>query len=180
MLRCTGLKFDLRLHSNFTYAHYKYLNLCSFVGINGDCYDRFLLRFNEMLESLFIINQVIWKLFKYQIKKKSFSKFKLKKILAKKKTFSKLYMENIIHHFKFWQDGFKINKNFIYSAVESPKGEFGVFLITNNTNKPFRCKIKSPAYTHLQFLNYLSHNILLADLVTLIGTLDIVFGEVDR
>jgi len=89
-------------------------------------------------------------------------------------------MESIIKHFKFWQDGFNIKKNFIYTSVESPKGEFGVFLVTNDTNKPTRCKIKSPAYMHLQLLNYLAHNIMLADLVTLIGTIDIVFGEVDR
>lgn len=89
-------------------------------------------------------------------------------------------MENIIAHFKYWQDGFLVPTNYSYSAVESPKGEFGVFLISNNSNKPYRCKIKSPAYTHIQFLNHLCQNIMLADLVTLIGTLDIVFGEVDR
>jgi len=89
-------------------------------------------------------------------------------------------MENMIRHFKYWQDGFTLNKNFIYSAVESSKGEFGIFLVTNKTNKPYRCKIKSPAYSHINLLNYLSKNIMLADLVTLIGTIDVVFGEVDR
>jgi NADH-quinone oxidoreductase subunit D len=89
-------------------------------------------------------------------------------------------MENIIHHFKYWQDGFLVPKNYIYTSVESPKGEFGVFLIADGSNKPFRCKIKSPAYSHIQFLNYLANNVMLADLVTIIGTIDIVFGEIDR
>lgn len=104
----------------------------------------------------------------------------LKNLTKKQNQTSKIFMENIIRHFKYWQEGFAVKKNFLYSAVESPKGEFGVFLLANNSNKPYRCKIKSPAYTHLQFLNYLCHNIMLADLVTLIGTIDIVFGEVDR
>jgi NADH dehydrogenase (ubiquinone) Fe-S protein 2 len=180
MMRCTGLKFDLRLNLNYTYAYYQYLTLNSFISINGDCYDRFLLRTNEMLESLFLINQIIWKFLKFSYINSNFYKFQLKSLLKQKKKFSKKHMENVISHFKFWQDGISIPKNFIYTAVESPKGEFGVFLITNNNNKPFRCKIKSPAYTHLHLLNYLSHNIMLADLVTLIGTIDIVFGEVDR
>lgn len=180
MLRCTGLKFDLRLSLNHTYAYYQYITINSFISINGDCYDRFLLRINEMLESIYIINQIIWKFLKLQYSNPLFYKLQLKHILKSKKKFSKKHMESIIKHFKFWQDGFTINKNFIYTSVESPKGEFGVFLITNGTNKPHRCKIKSPAYMHLQLLNYLAHNIMLADLVTLIGTIDIVFGEVDR
>ena len=89
-------------------------------------------------------------------------------------------MESMIRHFKYWQDGFTLNKCFIYSAVESSKGEFGVFLVSNKTNKPYRCKIKSPAYSHINLLNYLSKNVMLADLVALIGTIDIVFGEIDR
>merc|ERR1711976_767525 len=116
--------------------------------------------------SISLINQIIWKMLKLNHCNKNQGK-------RKNKT-SKIFMENIIKHFKYWQDGFKVKKNFIYSSVESPKGEFGVFLLTNNSNKPFRCKIKSPAYSHLQFLNYLCKNIMLADLVTLIGTIDIV------
>lgn len=180
MLRCTGLKYDLRLHKNLTYANYPYINLVSFISLNGDSYDRFLLRINEMLESLFIINQVILKYTKNNINKETYQNLKLNKLLKKKPSNSKIFMENIINHFKYWQDGYNIKKNYIYTSVESPKGEFGVFLLTNNSNKPFRCKIKSPAYYHIQFLNYLTKNIMLADLVTLIGTLDIVFGEVDR
>lgn len=180
MLRCTGLKYDVRIHKTLTYAYYNYVNFASYISINGDSYDRFLLRMNEMLESLFIINQILFKFYKNLPTNIIQKKINLKKILKKSNNTSKIFMENIIHHFKYWQDGFIIKKNYIYSSVESPKGEFGVFLITNNSNKPFRCKIKSPAYSHIQFLNYLTNNIMLADLVTLIGTLDIVFGEVDR
>lgn len=180
MLRCTGLKYDIRIHKTLTYAYYNYVNFASYISINGDSYDRFLLRMNEMLESLFIINQILFKFYKNLPTNIIQKKINLKKILKKSNNTSKIFMENIIHHFKYWQDGFTIKKNYIYSSVESPKGEFGVFLITCNSNKPFRCKIKSPAYSHIQFLNYLTNNIMLADLVTLIGTLDIVFGEVDR
>jgi NADH-quinone oxidoreductase subunit D len=89
-------------------------------------------------------------------------------------------MENLIHHFKFWNEGLILKKNFSYQAVESPKGEFGVSLVSNSTNKPFKCKIRSPAYHSLQFLSSLSKGHYLADLVALIGTIDIVFGEIDR
>jgi NADH:ubiquinone oxidoreductase subunit D len=180
MLRCTGLKYDLRTHSNLTYAFYKYLKINSFISIKGDSFDRFLLRLNEMLESLNLITQILWKFLKKKNFHNLFYKFHFKKILKKNKKNSKIFMENIIKHFKYWQDGFIIPSNCIYNAVESPKGEFGVFLIADNTNKPLRCKIKSPAYSHLQFLNYLCKNIMIADLVTLIGTIDIVFGEIDR
>ena len=179
MIRCTGIKYDLRIVKTLSYAHYPYLKISSFIGINGDSYDRFLLRLNEMVESLFLINQITWKFsffFKLNINKKIYEL----KTFKKKKNKSKIFMENIIAHFKYWQDGFIVPLNYIYTSVESPKGEFGVFLISNNSNKPYRCKIKSPAYNHINFLNYLSHNIMLADLVTIIGTIDIVFGEVDR
>lgn len=180
MLRCTGLKYDLRVHKNTTYSYYHYINFNSYIGVNGDCYDRFLLRLSEILESLNIVTQVINKIFKKNIFLKNKKNFFLKNINLKKKNKSKFFMENIIKHFKYWQDGFLIKKNMIYSSIESPKGEFGVYLITNNFNKPYRSKIKSPAYNHLCFLNYLCNNIMLADLVTIIGTIDVVFGEVDR
>jgi len=179
MIRCTGLKHDLRLNKTTSYAHYPYLNVSSFIGYQGDSYDRFLLRISEMVESLFLVNQIIWKLSNF-FENKTNQKIFFLKSLKKKRNSSKIFMENIIAHFKYWQDGFLVPTIYTYSAVESPKGEFGVFLISNNSNKPYRCKIKSPAYTHIHFLNYLCQNIMLADLVTLIGTLDIVFGEVDR
>ena len=89
-------------------------------------------------------------------------------------------MESLIHHFKYFSEGFTIPKGIVYAAVEHPKGEFGVALVTNGTNKPYRCKIKAPGFIHLQALDFLSRGHLLADLVTIIGTLDIVFGEIDR
>ena len=179
MLRCVGFKYDLRIHSNYTYSYYSYLKFCSFIALNGDCYDRFLLRMHEIVESFNISGVVAKRLLK---KKIEFSKkrFFLKSLVNKKQKKSKIYMESMIQHFKYWQDGFILDKNFIYSAVESSKGEFGVFLVSNKTNKPYRCKIKSPAYSHINLLNYLSKNVMLADLVALIGTIDIVFGEVDR
>lgn len=179
MLRCVGFKYDLRLHNNYTYSYYSYVKFCSFISLNGDCYDRFLLRMYEVIESLNISGIVAKRILKKKVEC-SKKRFFLKSAITSKKRKSKIYMESMIKHFKYWQDGFTLNKNFIYSAVESSKGEFGVFLVANETNKPYRCKIKSPAYSHINLLNYLSKNIMLADLVTLIGTIDIVFGEVDR
>ena len=89
-------------------------------------------------------------------------------------------MESLIHHFKFYTDEIFVPKNETYVATEAPKGEFGVYLVSNNSNKPYRCKIKSPGFSHLQALNYMSKGHLLADVVTIIGTQDIVFGEIDR
>ena len=179
MLRCVGFKYDLRLHNNYTYSYYSYVKFCSFISLNGDCYDRFLLRMYEVIESLNISGIVAKRILKKKIEC-SKRRFFLRSAVISKKKKSKLYMESMIRHFKYWQDGFILDKNFIYSAVESSKGEFGVFLVSNETNKPYRCKIKSPAYSHINLLNYLSKNVMLADLVTLIGTIDIVFGEVDR
>ena len=89
-------------------------------------------------------------------------------------------MESLIHHFKYYTEGFTIPKNETYMATEAPKGEFGIFLVSDGSNKPYRCKIKAPGFVHLQALNYMAKNHLLADVVAIIGTLDIVFGEVDR
>jgi len=179
LLRCTGIKYDLRLNWGCTYAYYNYINFISFVGFNGDSYDRFLIRMNEMIVSLYIITKVTQNIFK---KNYIFKKHKITPttILIKKNKTSKLFMENIINHFKYWVAGFKLNSSLIYSAVESAKGEFGVCLLTNNTNKPYRCKIKAPSYINLNFLHFLCQNIMLADLITIIGTIDIVFGECDR
>ena len=134
-----------------------------------------------MVESLFIINQLLIKL---SVKSKKFNKFKLLNshnlINGNQNLNNFINMEQTIKHFKYWSEGFLIKNGLIYIAVESPKGEFGITLISNNTNKPYRCKIKSPAYSHLQILPKLIKNHLLADLVTIMGTIDIVFGEIDR
>lgn len=102
------------------------------------------------------------------------------KVVSVSKNEMKLYMESTIHHFKFFSSGFSILEGSCYTAVEAPKGEFGVFLVSDGSNRPYRCKIKAPGFLHLQGLDFMSNNHLLADVVTIIGTLDIVFGEVDR
>jgi len=156
-----------------TYANYFYLNFKSFTSKNGDCYDRYNLRMIEMVESLNIINIL------------------LKKILKKKNLHQKTYfnsnkdrvyqnMESLIKHFKYWSSGFNITANTIATYIESPKGEFGVIIQSDNTNNPYRIKIRSPGYFNLQALATLAKGHLIADLVTLVGTIDIVFGEIDR
>jgi len=179
LARSTGLERDLRSSKIDTYANYYYTNFRVFTSTNGDCYDRYLLRMYEMGESLNIINQVIFKLVN---KKKNLNLNSLKIIKnlnEKNNNLNKTEytsMEKLIKHFKFWSEGFKIKSNITYQAVESPKGEFGVTLISDNSNKPYKCKVRSPAYHHLQILPKLSKGHYLADIVALIGTIDIVFG----
>ena len=171
MARCVGIKRDVRLNLLNTYAYYYYVNFKSFISTNGDSYDRYILRILEIIESLSIVNKVIIKL--------NLSK---KIIITKKqlKTNKFTKMEDVIKHFKYWSEGIKIKQNITYAAVESPKGEFGVSLISDNSNYPYKCKIRSPAYFHLQVLPSIAIGTLIADLVALIGTIDIVFGEIDR
>jgi NADH dehydrogenase (ubiquinone) Fe-S protein 2 len=192
MSRSIGIKRDLRLDKLETYANYYYLNFRSFIGQNGDSYDRFLIRMNEMTESLNIINQVINKITKHKIQKKkikSTSNINPHQILRfinpkhlNQNNYKNEYisMEQLIKHFKYWSEGFSVKPNWTYRAVESPKGEFGVSLISNGTNIPYKCKARSPAYHHLQVLPKISKGHFLADLVALMGTIDIVFGEIDR
>lgn len=170
LLRSTGVKFDVRLSSNDTYANYFYNDFSSYTGVHGDCYDRYLIRINEMVESLHIINQVTGSIL-------------LNKMLGKVGGPSAnpyKSMESLIQHFKYWSEGFTVKENKVYTPVESPKGEFGVILWSDGTGTPYRCKIRSPAYFSMQFLPKMARGHFLADLVTLIGTIDIVFGEVDR
>lgn len=181
MLRCTGVKRDIRLDLFETYGNYYYLNFKSFYSKKGDSYDRYLLRMNEMLESLNIINQLIQKLINLKnnkINKNSLMNYHDFNNYSFINSF--LTMEQTIRHFKYWSEGFKIENGIIYASVESPKGEFGVTLISDNSNKPYRCKVRSPAYHHLQILPKLIKKHMLADLVTIMGTIDIVFGEIDR
>jgi NADH dehydrogenase (ubiquinone) Fe-S protein 2 len=192
MSRSIGIKRDLRLDKLETYANYYYLNFRSFIGQNGDSYDRFLIRMNEMTESLNIINQVINKITKHKIQKKQIRKtsninsHQILRFINPKQLNQNNYkneyisMEQLIKHFKYWSEGFTVKSNWTYRAVESPKGEFGVSLISNGTNIPYKCKVRSPAYHHLQVLPKISKGHFLADLVALMGTIDIVFGEIDR
>ena len=172
MLRGSGIKWDLR--KSQPYEIYNDLDFSVPVGINGDCYDRYLVRVFEMKQSLKIISQCLDKIPYGLVKTNDI------KLSPPTRTEMKQSMEAIIHHFKIYTNGFSIPSNETYTATEAPKGEFGVYLISDNSNKPYRCKIKSPGFAHLQGLNYMAKGHMLADVVTIIGTQDIVFGEIDR
>lgn len=170
LLRSTGISWDLR--KSMSYDCYNKLNFDIPVGIKGDCYDRYLLRIEEMVQSIRIINQIL------DLLEVSFFNKNLKS--TSKLISNKSYMEDLIEHFKISTGFLKLKSGETYTATEAPKGEFGVFLIGNSTEIPYRCKIKAPGFGHLQFLNDMCKGHLLADVVTIIGTQDIVFGEIDR
>ncbi len=172
LLRGSGLMWDLR--KNISYELYDNLDFKIPVGINGDCFDRFLIRVEEMRQSLSIIYQCINNIPAGLIKIDDY------KYTGVSRNLLKYDMEALIHHFKFYTEGFVVPEGKVYTSVEAPKGEFGVFLISDNTNKPYRCHIKAPGLLHLQGLHEMSVGHLMADVVTIIGTQDIVFGEVDR
>ena len=172
MLRGSGICWDLR--KTQPYDIYSKLNFRIPIRSNGDCFDRYIIRLLEMRESINIIEQCLNQLPKGIIKTTN------TKIISPSRILLKSSMESLIHHFKICTEGLTIAKNETYIASEAPKGEFGVFLVANNSNRPFRCKIKSPGFNHLQGLNFMSTNHLIADVVTIIGTQDIVFGEIDR
>jgi NADH dehydrogenase (ubiquinone) Fe-S protein 2 len=179
MLRSCGIEWDLRKH--MSYDDYNTVNFNVPITFNGDCYDRYLIRIFEMRESCKIMYDMIKRL-KIKFKEPSLNFIKIQdyKICPPPRKIMKQSMEALIHHFKLFTEGFSIGENQIYCAVEAPKGEFGVYLVTNNSNKPYRCYIRSPGFAHLQSLDMMVRKHLLADLVTIIGTQDIVFGEIDR
>jgi NADH dehydrogenase (ubiquinone) Fe-S protein 2 len=172
MLRGSGISWDLR--KTQPYEIYDLLDFKIPVGVNGDCYDRFLIRVEEMRESLNIIYQCLNKLPGGPVRVND------KKISSPSRALMKYSMESLIHHFKLYSEGFTVPKGDIYQIVEAPKGEFGVYLLSNGTNKPYRCRIKAPGFLHLQGIDFMAQGHLLADVVTIIGTQDLVFGEVDR
>jgi NADH dehydrogenase I D subunit len=172
MLRGSGIMFDLR--KNQPYEVYSDLDFEIPVGTNGDCYDRYLIRIEEMRQSIDLIIQCINKMPLGPIKTDD------KKITPPSRRHMKNNMESLIHHFKYFSEGFAVPQGESYVGVEAPKGEFGVFLVSDGSNKPYRCKLKAPGFSHLQALDFLSKSHMVADVVTIIGTLDIVFGEVDR
>jgi len=146
----------------------------------GDCFDRYRLRILEMYQSLNIINQGIFLHFNKKQDNK-YTNFKNTIYLEKSKLFrTQKTMEGVINHFKFYSVNYQALSNNIFISIEAPKGEFGLSLITENSNKPYRCKIKTPGFFHLQGLDFMTRNQLLADTVAIIGTQDIVFGEIDR
>ena len=174
--RGSGVFYDLRLHD--TYESYSLLKFKIPVGIAGDCFDRFLIRSYEIFESLNIIKQVLFWINTNSV----YTSVKLEnfKFSAPLKAKAKLSMESLIHHFKNATEGLVLPKKLTYTAVEAPKGEFGVFLMGDNNNKPVRCHIRAPGFFHLQGLDVMARGTYLADMVTIIGTQDIVFGEIDR
>jgi len=172
MLRGSGINWDLR--KSQSYEVYTELQFNVPTGTNGDCYDRYLIRIFEMKESLKIIEQCLNQIPSGIVKSGD------KKLTPPTRKDIKQSMESLIHHFKIYTQGFTVPYNETYTATEAPKGEFGVYLISNNTNRPYRCKIKAPGFSHLQALDHMSKGHLIADVVTIIGTQDIVFGEVDR
>ncbi len=171
-MRGSGIKQDLR--KNEPYEIYEQLKFNIPLGSKGDSYDRYCIRLEEMRQSLHIIEQVINKMPGGPVKTDD------KKIIGESRQAMKSSMEGLIQHFKYYSLGYFINANQMYTAIEAPKGEFGFYVVSDDSNKPYRLKIKAPGFLHLQGLNDLAKTHLLSDVVTLIGTLDIVFGEVDR
>jgi len=172
MLRGSGVSWDLR--KSQPYEIYKDINFCIPVGKNGDCYDRYLIRVEEMRQSLNIIEYCLNHIPTGCIKVDD------RKIVPPSREYMKSSMESLIHHFKLYTEGFSVPKGETYTAVEAPKGEFAVYLVSDGTNKPYRCRIHAPGFLHLQSLDFMSKGHMIADVVTIIGTQDIVFGEIDR
>ena len=172
MLRGSGIPWDLR--KSQPYECYDQLEFKVPVGKNGDCYDRYICRIEEMRESVKIINQCLSKMPKGPVKSPD------GKITPPPKKEIKESMEALIHHFKLFTEGYRVDQDEIYTAVEAPKGEFGVYLISDGSNKPYKCKIRAPGFSHLQAMDYLIKGHMLADVPAVLGSLDIVFGEIDR
>jgi NADH-quinone oxidoreductase subunit D len=172
MLRSTGVAWDLRRAQ--PYECYNDLEFQIPVGKNGDNYDRYLMRIEEMRQSTKIMKQCIEKMPAGPVVVEN------NKIVPPKRAEMKKSMEALIHHFKLYTEGFHVPAGETYAAVEAPKGEFGVYLVADGTNKPYRCKIRAPSYPHLAALEYMCKGHLLADVPAVIGSLDIVFGEIDR
>jgi NADH-quinone oxidoreductase subunit D len=171
-LRASGIAWDLR--KSQPYEVYDQMEFDIPVGKIGDCYDRYLVRVLEMRESLKIMKQCIEKMPKGPVRVDD------RKVTPPPRADMKRSMEALIHHFKLFTEGFHVPAGETYAAVEAPKGEFAVYLIADGTNKPYRCKIRPPGYVHLQALDMMSKGHMMADVVANIGSIDIVFGEIDR
>jgi NADH-quinone oxidoreductase subunit D len=176
MVRGSGAAWDLRRSQ--PYECYSELDFDVAVGKNGDCFDRYLIRMFEMRQSNRIMKQCIEQLLG---KEKTGPVSSMDgKVVPPKRGEMKRSMEALIHHFKLYTEGYHVPAGEVYAAVEAPKGEFGVYVVADGTNKPYRCKIRAPGYAHLQAMDFLCKGHLLADVSAVLGSLDIVFGEVDR
>ena len=173
MVRGSGMAWDLRRSQ--PYECYDEFEFDIPVGKNGDCYDRYLCRMQEMRESLKIIQQAINKL-----ESATGDVLARGKLTPPNRGDMKTSMESLIHHFKLYTEGFKVPEGEVYIAVEAPKGEFGIFLVSDGSNKPYKTKIRAPGYLHLAAMDHLCKGHQLADVAAIIGTLDVVFGEIDR
>lgn len=172
MLRGSGIKWDLR--KAMPYDAYDLVEFDVPIGVNGDCYDRYLCRVEEMRQSLRIIYQCLNQMPAGEVRIDD------AKIVPPRREEMKTSMEALIHHFKLYTQGFQVPPGSTYTAIEAPKGEFGVYLVSDGTSKPYRCKIKAPGFAHLAALRHMGPSCMLADVVAIIGTLDVVFGEIDR
>ncbi len=174
MLRGSGIEWDLR--RNQPYEIYNELDFLIPIGLNGDCYDRYLVRVEEMRQSTKIIQQCI----KWLRENPGSVMINDNKFASPKRDQMKHDMESLIYHFKLFTEGYSVPKGEVYAAIEHPKGEFGVFLMSDGANKPYRMKVRAPSFAHLAAIDEMSKGHMLADVVSIIGTLDIVFGEIDR
>ena len=172
VLRSAGVAWDLRRSQ--PYDAYDQVEFEVPVGKKGDCFDRYLVRIEEIRQSIKIINQCLSKI------KPGPISIEDNKITPPKRNQMKKSMEALIHHFKLFTEGYRVPAGQVYSAVEAPKGEFGVYLVSDGSSKPYRCKIRAPGFAHLQTLDNLSKGHLMADIAAILGSLDIVFGEIDR
>jgi NADH-quinone oxidoreductase subunit D len=172
MLRGSGVAWDLRKAQ--PYDVYEKMDFDIPVGKNGDCYDRYLIRIEEMRQSLRIIGQCLDEMPEGPVLVED------NKVAPPRRTEMKRSMEALIQHFKLYTEGFHVPAGETYTAVEAPKGEFGVYLVADGTNRPYRCKIRAPGFAHLQGLDFMAKGHQLADVVAIIATMDIVFGEIDR
>ncbi len=172
MLRASGVAWDLRRAE--PYEIYSELEFKVPVGTNGDCYERYLVRMEEMRESVRLIEQCLARIEPGPVKVQD------NKITPPSRAEMKHSMEALIHHFKLFTEGYHVPAGETYAAVEAPKGEFGVYLVSDGSNKPYRCKIRAPGFAHLQSLDFMSRGYMLADAVANLASMDIVFGEIDR
>jgi NADH-quinone oxidoreductase subunit D len=172
MLRASGVPWDLRKAQ--PYAMYDRVEFDIPVGKHGDVYDRYLVRMLEMRESLKIMRQCLRQMPAGPVRVPD------QKVMPPPRAEMKRSMEALIHHFKLFTEGVHVPKGEVYAAIESSKGEFGVYLVSDGTNKPYRCKIRSPSFVHLAAMDFMGRGHTLADMPAIIGSLDVVFGEVDR
>lgn len=186
VLRSLGFKKDLRLLKSTFYSYYWYISLSSYLGKIGDCFDRFLIRIREMFESIYIIYQLLPNFLNLTQSAEVSNQFAFYSFVSPKSGGSVNFnskntsMESLIEHFKSYSEGVKVNSGVSYRSVEAPKGEFGVTIVSDGSNQPYRCKVRTPAYHHLQIMSKMIQGHLFADAITILGSQDIVFGEVDR